>query len=155
MPGPSPLNISETQVGAIAYLYGITNSGSQISMVGLASFELDSDEISLTWEEKRKKDTTGNTQNITMTEYKYDRTLKLWVSGATRAAAAAVADAVFTLQNLVVANYKVNTFNGTWRLKSGIKVSLKMDDDATIDLSAEKWVNAGQNTALTGAAIVG
>lgn len=155
MPGPSPLGIQEQQVGAIAYLYGITNNGTQIAITGIASFELDSDEVSLTWEEKRKKDATGNEQNITSTNFKYDRTLKIWPSGATRAAAAAVADGIFTLTNLVIANYKVNTFNGTWRLKPGIKVNLKMDDDASIDISAEKWVNAAQNAALTGAPIVG
>lgn len=139
----------------MAYLYGITNNGTQVVITAVASFEFDSDEASLVWEEKRKKDTTGNVQNITSTNYAYDRALKIWPSGATRAQAAAVADSVFTLLNLVIANMKVNTFNGTWRLKSGIKVSLKMDDDASIDLSAEKWVNSAQNAALTGAPIVG
>jgi hypothetical protein len=136
-------------------MYGITNNGTQVVITGIASFEFDTDDVSLTWEEKRKKDTTGNTQNITSTEFKYDRTLKIAPSGSTRTQAAAAADSVFTLQNLVVANYKVNTFNGTWRLKPGIKCNLKMDDDASIDISAEKWVNASQNAALTGAPIVG
>lgn len=155
MPGPSTLNISEAQVGAVAYLYGITNNGTQISITGIASFELDSDDVSLTWEEKRKKDTTGNEQSITSTNYKYDRALKIWPSGATRAQAASVADGMFTLLNLVVANYKVNTFNGAWRLKPGIKVNLKMDDDASIDITAERWQNVAQNAALTSAPIVG
>jgi len=154
MPGSfSP--IVETQVGAVAYLFGITNNGTPIALTGVASFELDSDEASLTWSEKENKDTTGNTQNIIQTNFKYERTIKFAPSGATRTAAAAVADGVMTLQNLVVANYKSSTFNGTWRIKPGTKLSLKMEDDATIDLSCEKYVNASQNTALTSAPISG
>ena len=159
MPGPSPLNIAETQVGAIAYLFGITNSGTQIAITGLASFEFDSDELTLTWDEKPNKDTTGNTQNFTQTNFRYERSLKICPSGATRAAAAAVADAggsgVLNLAVLVVANYKVNAFNGSWRIRPGTKINLKMDDNATIDINSEKYLNSAQNAALTSAAIVG
>jgi hypothetical protein len=157
MPGPSPLNISEQQVGAIAYLYGITNSGTTITIAGLDSFEFDSDELTLTWDEKANKDTTGNIQNFTQTNFRYERSLKIFPSGATRAAAAAVAGeaAAITLTSVVVANYKVAAFNGTWRVKSGTKVNLKMDDNASIDFSMERYVNAAQNTALTSAPIVG
>ena len=56
---------------------------------------------------------------------------------------------------LVVANYKVAAFNGTWRIKPGTKINLKMGDDASIDISAEKYANASQNTALTGTPIAG
>lgn len=154
MPGTfSP--IPEQQIGAIAYLYGITNNGTAISMTGLASFELDSDDLSLTWKEKEKTDTTGNTQNITAVNFKYERSVKFNPSGATRAAAAAVCDAALTLTSLVVANYKVAAFNGVWRIKPGTKISLKADDDAAIDISCEKYVNANQNAALTGTPIVG
>ena len=154
MPGTfSP--IPEQQIGAIAYLYGITNNGTAISMTGLASFELDSDDLSLTWKEKEKTDTTGNTQNITAVNFKYERSVKFNPSGATRAAAAAVCDAALTLTSLVVANYKVAAFNGAWRIKPGTKISLKADDDAAIDISCEKYVNANQNAALTGTPIVG
>lgn len=154
MPGSfSP--IVETQIGAVAYLFGITNSGSAITMTGVASFETDSDDVNLTWTETENKDTTGNTQNITQRNFKYERTIRFKPSGATRTAAAAVSDAVFTLQNLVVANYKVAAFNGTWRIKPGVKLSLKMDDDADIEIPCEKYVNAQQNAALTGTPIVG
>jgi len=154
MPGAfSP--IVETQIGAIAYLYGITNDGTAISMTGVASFELDSDDVTLTWTEKENKDTTGNVQNLIQTNFKYERAIKFSPSGATRAAAAAVADAVVTLQNLVVAHYKVATFNGTYRIKPGTKINLKMDDNASIDIQCEKYVNSSQNAALTGAPITG
>jgi hypothetical protein len=63
--------------------------------------------------------------------------------------------AVVTLQNLVVAGYKVTSFNGTYRIKPGVKVNLKMADDASIDISCEKYVNTAQNNALTGTPIVG
>ena len=158
MPGSfSP--IPEVQVGPVAYLFGITNNGTAISITGLASFETESDDLTSTWTEKENKDTTGNVQNITQTNFKYDRSLKFNPSGTSRAQAAAIADSgaggVLALQNLVVANYKVAAFNGTWRIKPGTKVNLKMDDNASIDLSVEKYLNASQNTALTGAPIVG
>jgi hypothetical protein len=147
--------IAETQIGAVAYLFGITNDGTAIAMTGVASFELDSDDVTLTWSESENKDTTGNTQNITQRNFKYERSVKFAPSGATRTAAAAVADAVVTLQNLVVSHYKVAAFNGTWRIKPGTKINLKMDDSASIDISCEKFVNASQNSALTGAPISG
>lgn len=157
MPGPSPLNISETQIGAVAYLYGITNNGTTITIAGLDSFEFDSDELTVTWDEKANKDTTGNVQNFTQTNFRYERSLKIFPSGATRAAAATVAGeaASVTLTSVVIANYKVSAFNGTWRVKSGTKINLKMDDNASIDFSMERYTNAGQNAALTGAAITG
>ena len=158
MPGSfSP--IPEVQVGAVAYLFGITNNGAAIVITGLASFETESDDLTSTWTEKENKDTTGNVQNITQTNFKYERSLKFNPSGTSRAQAAAIADSgaggVLALQNLVVANYKVAAFNGTWRIKPGTKVNLKMDDNASIDISVEKYLNASQNTALTGAPIVG
>ena len=158
--------IAETQIGAVAYLFGITNNGTPISITGLASFETQSDDVNLTWTEKDNTDTTGNTQNITQFNFKYERSIKFKPSGVSRTAAAALADTVLattgtgslatmTLQTLVVAGYKVNAFNGTWRIKPGVKVNLKMADDADIDISAEKYVNTSQNTALTGAPISG
>jgi len=155
MPGTSPLNIAEQQVGAIAYLYGITNNGTPILITGLDSFEFDSDDLTYQWDEKANKDTTGNTQNYTQTNFRYERSLKINPSGATRAAAVIVAGEALTLLNLVVTNYKVAAFNGAWRIKPGTKINLKIDDNASIDFSAEKFVNAAQNAALTGAPIVG
>lgn len=155
MPGPSPLNIVEQQVGAVAYLYGITNSGTTVTIAGLDSFEFDSDELTLTWDEKANKDTTGNVQNLVQTNFRYERALKIFPSGATRAAAATVAGEAITLFSVVIANYKVAAFNGTWRVKSGTKINLKIDDNATIDFSMERYVNAGQNAALTGTPITG
>lgn len=157
---PGPVNpIAEVQLGAIAYLFGITNSGTPIAITGLASFELDSDDASLTWKEKENTDTTGNVQNIIQTNFKYERNIKFSPSGTSRTNAALIADnqgsGIFNLTNLVVSNYKVQAFNGAWRIKPGIKVNLKMDDDATIDISCEKYVNVTQNSNLTGAAING
>lgn len=147
--------IQETQVGAIAYLWGFLNNGQPIAMVGVVSFELDSDDLTSTWEEKAKADTSGFTQNFTQYNQKYERTVKFNPSGATRAAAANVVDAVLALGNLVVSNYKNNAFNGSWRIKPGTKVSFKMADDATIDIPIEKYINLNQNAALTSPPIVG
>ncbi len=155
MPGPSPLNIAEQQIGAVAYLYGITNNGTTVTIAGLDSFEFDSDDLALTWDEKANKDTTGNVQNLTQTNFRYERSLKIYPSGATRAAAAAVCGEAITLYSVVIANYKVASFNGTWRVKSGTKINLKMDDNASIDFNMERYVNTAQNTALTGTPISG
>jgi hypothetical protein len=165
MPGTfSP--IAERQIGAVAYLFGITTSGSPISiqfMVGGiggsaasgGSVELDSDDVSFTWKEKENTDTTGNVQNITQANFKYERTIRLIPSGATRAAAASYASQVLICDSMVVANYKVTAFNGNWRIKPGTKINLKMDDNAGLDISAEMYYNTSQNSALTGAPITG
>lgn len=174
--------IPEVQVGAVAYLFGINpTTGQPLSLTFLvggiggasafvnggnaanpgggtpagANAELDSDDVQFTWTEKENKDTTGNTQNITKTNFKYERTIKLFPSGATRAAAAAGCDAILTTDVLTVANYVVPSFNGNWRIRPGTKISLKMDDNAGIDISAEKYLNASQNAALTGPPIAG
>lgn len=143
----------------MAYLYGITNSGTQVLITGLNSFEFDSDDLTYTWKEKEHMDTTGNVQNITGTNFKYERSWKAFPSGPTRAAAALIADnqgsGVLNLLNLVVANYKVAAFNGVWRIKPGTKINLKMDDDATISVECEKYLNSAQNAALTSEPIVG
>jgi hypothetical protein len=155
MPGPSPLNIVEQQIGAVCYLYGITNNGTTVTIAGLDSFEFDSDELTLTWDEKSNKDTTGNIQNFTQTNFRYERSLKIFPSAATRAGAATVCGEAITLFSVVVTNYKVAAFNGSWRVKSGTKINLKMDDNASIDFGMERYLNAGQNAALTSAPIVG
>lgn len=147
--------IQETQVGAIAYLWGIMNNGQPISMLGIASFELDSDDLTSTWTEKKKTDTSGYTQNITQYEQLFERDIKFNPSGATRAAAAAVIDATVALATLTIANHKVAAYNGTWRIKPGTKINLKMADDAAISIPCERYLNANQNAALTGAPIVG
>lgn len=147
--------IVETQTGQVAYLFGILNNGTPYAITGISSFELESDDVTLTWEQKRNKDTAGATQNITEYEYLYERSTKFNPSGATRAQAAAVGDAVFTLLLLVCVNFKQATLNGTWRIKPGTKLQLKAGDNATVDISSERWVNAAQNAALTGTPIVG
>jgi hypothetical protein len=152
---PAPFPIQETQVGAIAYVHGIMNNGSIITMTGMASFEQDSDEITQTWNEKEKMDAYGNTQNIIMQNEKLERTIKFSPSGATRAAAA-TNSAFFTRgSSVTIANHQVAIFNGAWRVKSGTRMSMNFDSELTMDLPCEKWVNSGQNTALTGAAISG
>jgi hypothetical protein len=147
--------IPETQVGAVAYLFGITNSGTPIAMTGIVSFELDSDDLTSTWTETKNKDTTGNTQNITQREFLYDRDIKFKPSGSSRAAAAQVAGEVLSLLNLIVSGYKVPAFNNTWRIKPGTKIGLKMDAEAEISIPAEFYINPNQNVALTSAPIVG
>ena len=156
---PGPINpIAEVQLGAVAYVFGITNNGTGITISGLASFELDSDDLTLTWKEKENTDTTGNVQNITQTNFKYERTIKFSPSGTTRANAAAVAEYAISDNNgvfvslqmvsITVANYKIGAFNGLWRVKPGTKVNLKMDDNCTVDLACERYANVTQNTNL-------
>ena len=154
MPG-SFAPIPEVQIGPIAYYFGITNDGTPISMQGLPSFELDSEELTQEITEKENMDTTGNVQNITQTNFRKSRSMKFAPSGATRAAAAAVCDAAMALQVLVVDHYKVASFNGRWRVKPGTKLNLKSGDNASIDFNLEKYDNAAQNSALTGTPIAG
>ena len=163
MPNSTPF-VTETQVGAVAYLFGITNSGSPISMSGTASIlgELESDDLTLTWKEKENTDTTGNVQNIVQSNFKYERSIKFFPSAATRAACATLVDqvtgatgGVINIHTITVANYAVPAYNGTWRIKPGTKINLKMDDNASIDLNVERYLNSTQNSALTSTPITG
>lgn len=157
MPNSNPF-VQETQVGAVAYIFGITNDGTPITMAGTASIlgELESDDLTLTWKEKENTDTTGNVQNIIQSNFKYERSIKFFPSAATRAAAATLADqvtgatgGVVNIHTITVAHYAIPAFNGTWRIKPGTKINLKMDDNASIDMNVEKYLNNTQNIALT------
>ena len=171
MPYSNPI-VTETQIGAVAYLFGVTNSGSPITMIGSATIlgELESDDLTLTWKEKENTDTSGNVQNIIQTNFKYERAIKFVPSAATRSLAAQLAESVIgatsdnggagaggaiLLTHITVANYAVGAFNGTWRVKPGTKLNLKMDDNASIDLNCERYVNNQQNTYLTNPPITG
>lgn len=147
-----PTYIPEVQLGAVAYVFGITNSGSPISMTGTASlsnFELESADLSSTWNEKENTDSTGNVQNITQSNFKYETTFKFFPTGSTRALALTGADAIVNAYKITTANFAQTEFNGTWRVKPGTKINLKMDDNASIDISCERYTNAPQNTNLT------
>ena len=152
---PAPFPITETQIGAVAYLYGVANSGSPFSFSGAVTFEIDSADLTSTWKEKENTDTTGNVQNIIQTNFKYEQSVKFHPTAATRTLAASYADTAVTAISLTIANHKVAAFNGTWRVKAGTKINLKMDDTASMDLSLERYLNSGQNTALTGTPISG
>lgn len=147
--------IVETQIGAEAYLWGITNDGTAIAITGIATFETDSDEVTQTWDETAKKDGTGHTRTYIQTNFRKERSITFDPTGATRAAAAAIADAVLALANLVISHYKVAAMNGTYRIKPGTKLSLKQGDNASISITGEKFDNATQNSDLTGSAISG
>ena len=157
MPGAfSP--IPEVQLGAEALIFGITTNGTPISITGLAEFELDSDDLTLTWDEKEFKDTTGNDTNITQKNFRYERSIKLLPSGSSRTNAVAVAEysiadnggvyVPLQMTSIYVANYKIAAFNGEWIVRPGTKVSLKMDDWCSIDVSCKRYANAGQNADL-------
>ena len=147
-----PTYIPEVQLGSVAYVFGITNNGSPIAFTGtvtLPNFELESADTNYTWKEKENTDSTGNVQNITQTNFKYETTFKFFPTGATRALALGIGADVLTAVSLTVANFAQTQFNGIWRVKPGTKISLKMDDNASIDLSCERYANPSQNTALT------
>ena len=162
---PAPFPIQEVQVGAVAYVHGVMNNGTEITLTGLASFVPIGDEITSTWTEKEKKDASSSTQNIIMTDPKLERTIEVEVTSSTRAAAAASASALLTPPqsssnylmggSVTVANHAVAIFNGAWRIKTGVKISMKQDDELKISIPCEKWVNTSQNSALTGTPISG
>lgn len=152
---PAPFPIQEVQVGAVAYVHGVMNDGSEITISGIASFVPISDELTQTWTEKEKMDASGNTQNIIQTNGKIERTIEVEITGATRAAAAANGAFQAIGTSVTVAHHGVSAFNGSWRIKPGTRLSLRQDDELKMTIPCEKWINSGQNTALTGAAITG
>ena len=140
--------LQETQVGATAYVHGISNDGTPFTLSGYASFVPESDDLTQTWNEKEKMDSTNNVQTIIATNAKYERTLRVSITGATRAAAVAASVFPAVLAKITVAHYAVAAYNGDWRLKPGTKMSLKFDDELTMEFPMEKYVDATQNAAL-------
>lgn len=140
--------MAEELMKGTGILFGIPNNGTPISITGIATFILSDAKAS----HKFKLDTVDdeNAADVTWIGTNPHQEIDItWTpSGATRAAAAATADFPAPLATIVLANFKVARFNGSYSyvgdgsidLSHGPgKMSLKIrkyDDDDQNDLFA-------------------
>lgn len=145
----------ETQRGT-AIIHGIDNSGSAITISGYATFLGPlSANVTQNFDEKIHSNGIGaHSAWVTQNEHNIVR-IRFKPSGATRAAASAVAVFVGPLATVTLANFKVSVFNGAYQNLSGATIDLKNEDAGELELNLRKYTDATQNTAATGSAIVG
>jgi|SRR5580765_2886755 len=138
---------SEVQNGK-GTLFGITNSGSPISMTGYATFILDTakgaHKFKLTAiEDENEFDTT-----LIATNSHIELDITWTPSGATRAAAAATAAFLLPLAKVTLANFKVSAFNGDYVYVGDESIDLS-HGAGKMSLKVRKYDDSTQNTSLT------
>lgn len=139
---------AEVQTGT-AVVHGITNSGSAITLSGFATFILQGSGATHKFNLDRILDATKYTASLIATDGHLELDVKFRPSGATRAAAAAVAVFLAPLAKVTLANFKIAAFNGDWVYVGDEKISLSNTDAVDLELKLEKYDDATQNTALT------
>lgn len=138
-----------------ATLYAIANNGSAITLSGYATIMPQTANATQNFEEKVTKDATGSDANWTSTNEHYVIKIKFVPSGATRAAAGAVAAFVNPLAKVTLANFRVSAFNGDHQNMSGATIDLGNEKNCEMDLTLRRYADSTQNTLATGTAISG
>lgn len=140
--------IPEVQNGAVAYIHGITNNGTPFTMSGYPTFIFNSDDITQQWDKKPKKDSANSTVAIIGTDARYERTVRIEITGATRADAIAKAIFPAVLASITFANLAVAIQNGKWLPEPGVKMMLKFDDELAMEFPLVKFADEAQNNSL-------
>src|SRR5947209_7733849 len=95
-------------------LWGITNSGSAITMSGFATFILDGAKGGHKFDLDALKDETKYDVALIAANGHLELDITWTPSGATRAAAAATAVFLAPLAKVTLANFKLSAYNGDW-----------------------------------------
>lgn len=138
---------AEVQTGK-GILYGITNSGSAITMTGFATFILDSAKGQHKFDIDDIKDESNFDVASIATNGHIEIDIQWTPSGATRAAAAATAAFLTPLSKVTLANFKVSDFNGDYQYRGDESIDLS-HKEAKISLKLRKYDDNDQNTSLT------
>lgn len=146
---------AEIQVGT-AVVSGITNNGSAITITGFATFIFDKAKAQHHFDLRDTKDAVGFDVNLAALNEYIEVDLDFEPSGATRAAAAAVAVFPAPLAAITLANFKISLFNAVWVYVGGAALDLdKVANAEMTGLKIRKYADATQNTSLTGGPITG
>lgn len=140
--------IAEIQKGT-AKLFGITNDGTAYTIDAFATFVLDSVGLTHEFDLLDDKDATAYDVTAIATNAKVRAELSLQPSGATRAAAAAVAVFLTPLASVVTTHFKLAALNGTWQYIGGQQIQLNFNSSAKITIPVRKYSDSGQNSAMT------
>jgi hypothetical protein len=140
--------IAEIQTGN-ATIHGITNNGSAFTISGYATFLLEQLKAAHKFNLREIKDETDFDAALVATNQCVELDITFKPSGATRAAAAAVAVFPTPLATVTLANFKVSLVNGTWTYVGDGTLDLMSNESGKMTLKIRKYSDATQNTALT------
>jgi hypothetical protein len=137
----------ELQTGK-GLLYGISNSGAAITMLGFATFIMDTLKGAHKFKLDAIEDELGADVSLVATNPHVEIDVTWTASGATRAAAAATAVFLTPLSKVTLANFKVAAFNGDWIYIGDESIDLS-HAVGKISLKLRKYDDAAQNASLT------
>lgn len=140
--------IAEIQTGT-AKLFGITNSGSDITITGLATFVLQTAKLTHEFRLKDEQDATDHDVTAIATNGMLRCEINVTLAGATRAAAAATGAVLTPLATITLANFKLAALNGAWQYTGNQTIDLAFNDTAKMTLPLRRYTNSTQNTAMT------
>lgn len=138
---------SDVQTGK-GTLYGISNSGSAITMTGFASFTLEGAKGGHKFKLDALQDENNFDAALIATNAHVEVDLTWAPTAATRAAAASTAVFLTPLSKVTLANFKVAAFNGDWIYVGDQSIDLSKGF-AKISLKVRKYDDATQNASLT------
>ena len=138
----------ETQNGK-ATLYGISNSGSPITIEGYASFILESAKVGRKYDMEVVKDENNFDAALIWTNGHDEVDVPFVVSGATRDSAAATAVFLSPGAKVTMANFKAAVCNGDWINLGDQSLDLTQKGPAKMTLKLRRYVDTDQNDSLT------
>lgn len=145
---------AEIQVGT-AILHGINNSGSAITMLGYATFVLDSVKGQHKFGIDAITDEKGFDVSLIAKNAHVETDINWMPSGATRAAAATTTVFLSPLAKVTLANFKVAAFNGDWIYFGDETIDLSAGNPGKMSLKIRKYDDSTQNAALTATPVSG
>jgi hypothetical protein len=138
---------AELQTGK-GLLYGITNSGAIITMLGFATFILDAVKGAHKFKLEAIEDELNADVSLIATNPHVEIDVTWTPSGASRAAAAATAVFLTPLTKVTLANFKVAAFNGDWIYVGDESIDLS-HAAGKLSLKLRKYDDPTQNASLT------
>jgi hypothetical protein len=138
---------AEVQNGT-GILFGISNSGSAITLEGYATFILETTKGQHKFKLEAVEDETGFDRSLIATNAHVEIDITWTPSGATRAAAAETAVFLTPLSKVALANFAVVAFNGDWVYVGDLSIDLS-HKQGKMQLKLRKYDDADQNTSLT------
>ena len=139
----------EIQTGS-AKLFGITNNGTPIAISAFATFVAQSIDLADNTRVKEEQDETDFDVTLIATNQNIEGRLTIEPSGATRAAAAAVAVFLTPLTAVTLSNFKLAALNSAYWIYMGKqRIMLNFQDAAKIELPIRLYANATQALALS------
>jgi hypothetical protein len=138
---------SEVQNGK-GILFGVTNSGSPITMTGYATFILDTAKGAHKFKLTSIEDENEFDAALIATNTHIEMDITWTPSGATRTAAAATAVFLDPLSKVTLANFAVDAFNGDYVYVGDQSIDVS-HGAAKMSLKVRKYADGTQNSSLT------